>query len=294
MKIGFALKHHDHAYVERRGGFLLLTYMRGVQGRADYRRDALDRALAAYDERTSSEACAAGLVVLQRALLCAEDLGRLLYALAGPDAWTRLRSAKLGELDETFVTITSDGGQFRREAFRLPTPTVMAEEGWDVADQAALHRLCALVDSRRMRMLSAVAGLWLSHSRVAKATMHGLPVLAGKYIVEPPGAGSIGNGIVDPGVPFSVVLSTTARDTAVHTDLQTLAMDRSSVAAWRRDGVMATRVARDLCDAQAGSIMGGYGVIVPTDLVARLSVEDQGRIEHLVAVREEEDERAAT
>ena len=53
-------------------------------------------------------------------------------------------------------------------------------------------------------------------------------------------------------------------------------MDRSSVAAWRRDGVMATRVARDLCDAQAGSIMGGYGVIVPTDLVARLSARGPG------------------
>lgn len=294
VKFGFALKHHDHAYVERRGGFQLLTYMRGAQGRADYRRDALDRALAAFDERTGTEACAAGLVVLQRALLCAEDLGRLLYAVAGPEPWTRLRSAKLGDIDGTFATATKDSGQFRRTAFCLLTDAQMDEEGWATADRVAFQRLCTFVDDRRARMLATVAGLWLRHSRVAKATMHGLPILAGRHVTDPPGAGNIGAEILDPGVPWAVVLSTRAHGTAVHTELHTLHMDRASVATLHREGKVATRLFRDLCEVQAGSIMGGYAMIVPTALTTRLSVEDRGRIERIVDARAEEDERAAS
>jgi|GEM_PF-2401297 len=293
VKFGFSLKHHDHSYVERRGGFLLLTYMRGVHGRADFRRDALDRALTAHAERTGTDACAAGLVVLQRALLCAEDLGRLLHAVAGPEPWARLRSANLGEIDEAFVTATRDGGQFRHRAFCLPARAQIEDEGWDPADQGALQQLCALVDGRRARMLATTARLWLRHSRVAKATMHGLPVIAGKHVIEPPGAGAIGAGIADPGVPFAVVLSTRAHGKAVHTEQHTLKMDRASVAGWHRDGSVATKLFRDLCDVQVGSIMGGYGVIVPTELAARLSLEDRSRIERLVEAREDEDERAA-
>lgn len=72
MKIGLSLKHHDHEYVEQRGGFLLLTHMRAADGRASYRQAALDRALAGFDSPTGA---AAGFVVLQRAMLCVEDLG---------------------------------------------------------------------------------------------------------------------------------------------------------------------------------------------------------------------------
>lgn len=293
MKFGFVLKHHDFAYVERRGGLLLLTYMRGAPGRADYRGEALDRALAAFDERTATEACAAGLVVLQRALLCAEDLGRLLHALGGPEPWARLRAASLADIDEAFASVTADDGQVRQTAFCLPTRAQVKAEGWDSADQAAFLRLCSLVDARRTRMLASVAGLWSRHSRVAKATMHGLPVLAGEHMIEPPGAGRIGAEVVDPGVPFAVVLSTRASGAKINTSLQTLNMDRPSVASWHREGKVATRLFRDICDVQAASIMGGYGVIVPTELVRCLSADDRNRVERIVGSGGE-DERAAS
>jgi len=292
VKVGFKVKHQDHAYVERRGGFELLTYMRAADGRATYRRAALDRAMAGVDVRIGLQAQAAGLVVLQRALLCAEDLGRLFHALAGPDAWQRLRSAQLPAIDDAYGAAVADSGAVRRAAFCLPTPEQLAEEGMGMEDRAAFGRLCGLVDARRARMMETAARLWLDHARVAKATMHGLPVLAGEHVTGPPGAGdlaaSVPAAVRHGNVPYVAVLATSERDRHVNTEVRVLRMDRTAIAGWHRSGKVAARLYADLCEVQAGSIMAGCAAMVPTTLTDRLVASDQARIERLAAEHRED------
>jgi hypothetical protein len=49
MKLGIGLAHHDHSYVNRRGGWELLTELRGGGVRADYRRRAVDRSFKRFE-----------------------------------------------------------------------------------------------------------------------------------------------------------------------------------------------------------------------------------------------------
>jgi hypothetical protein len=96
MKLAFTIKHHDWDYIERRGGIELLTHLRGAATRVAFRRAAIDRAYVQFAAaeaagRPDAEVGGLGLVVVQRALLAAEDLGGLLHAFRGDDPWDRLR-----------------------------------------------------------------------------------------------------------------------------------------------------------------------------------------------------------
>jgi hypothetical protein len=89
VKVGFTLTNIDASYVEKRGGVELFAHLGGAPARVEYRRRAIQRALGAIrgsrgrGETGSCEVGGFGLIVLQRALLAAEDLGGLLYALWG-------------------------------------------------------------------------------------------------------------------------------------------------------------------------------------------------------------------
>jgi hypothetical protein len=78
MQIFGTLRHHDHDYVERRGGFELLTHLRRAPARVKYRREAIERAYSRFqraeaEQRPEPECCGPGLLVLQRAVLAAEQ-----------------------------------------------------------------------------------------------------------------------------------------------------------------------------------------------------------------------------
>src|SRR5437879_28349 len=101
MKMALVVVHHDHAYVERRGGWEFWVHTRGAPARVEYRRQAIARAhdlYGAHEEgKPEPEVGGLGLLVLQRALLAVEDLGGMLHALAGPgpETWERLRRANI-------------------------------------------------------------------------------------------------------------------------------------------------------------------------------------------------------
>jgi hypothetical protein len=99
MQLALKIAHHDHSYVERRGGHVLYSYMRQASARGAYRRAALERAFARWlevsggDQRLPSLS-GLGLIVMQRAVLAAEDLGRLLVALDDTPQDLQIRTNK--------------------------------------------------------------------------------------------------------------------------------------------------------------------------------------------------------
>jgi hypothetical protein len=79
MKMAVVVQHHDPEYVERKVGWPLYTHLRGAGPRSASRAEAIERAWGSYRRAAArgspgSELGGLGLIVLQRALLAAEDL----------------------------------------------------------------------------------------------------------------------------------------------------------------------------------------------------------------------------
>jgi len=295
MKVGLSIAHHDHGYVERRGGWELLTHLRGAPARVEYRREAIARALRGYeqaasDRKPNAEVSGLGLIVLQRALLAAEDLGGLLHAFAGPRPWDRLRATTIVQLDEAFNSVLIDPRPAFHDAFRLPIDEHLDDEHLDDMERLAFVRLRERVMGRWEVMLQRAARLWLAHRQVAKATMHGFPLLASEHVVGPPGAGELSDGVRWPGGLFAVAVTSSERGGHVRTDRHVVTLDRDDVRHYDRQGRSTARLVGELCDSHASSIMDGYAATLPTDLLRTLSGADQKRIEHVASKQEERDD----
>jgi hypothetical protein len=209
MKMSLVVKHHDHAYVERRGGFELYTHLRGAPGRVAYRRDAIDRAWHLYDgaagsRKPDAELGGLGLIVVQRALVAAEDLGGLLHGFAGPDPWRRLRQTGIDTLDAGFRAAATNPGH-AMSIFRMPDRETFDGEGLTPPELDAIMGLRELTEARWMRQPQGVAEMWLRYRAVAKATMHGFPIVPGDLVVGPPGAGELAVLVI--GLPIYGVVS---------------------------------------------------------------------------------------
>jgi hypothetical protein len=273
VKLAFALAHHDHAYVDRRGGIDLLVYLRGYPARVQYRRQAIDRALRAFDTAARDCVCdpevgGLGLLVLQRALLAAEDLGRLLHALDGPESWDRLRAGRIPDISAAYERARRDPAIVIGECFRLATLEQLDAEDLREEQRLAGRELRARVFARWSHMLSTAATLWFTGSGVAKATMHAFPILAGEHVFKRPGAGVLGAGLRNPGGGrVGCLIASTLRGHEVTTQRQLVRLDRDAVLGYHRHGRLAARLAGELCDAQASSIMGGFAALLPLGLV---------------------------
>ena len=288
--------HHDHDYVERRGGPLLYTHMRGAPGRRRYRRAALERADSMYatalgDEGASMRVGGLGLLVLQRAMLAAEDLGGLLHALLGaPPSFERLTSVSYDELDKVFVDVRDRPARIL-EPFILPTREILEDEDMTAAEVEAAMRLVTLTRSRWLQMLQRVAELWLDQRVVAKATMHGIPLVAGELVVGPPPAGVLAEDVRDPRTrPFAVaVLSRVQHDRReVITDRHVVQLDNGSVARYLRAGKAAVRLAEELSQTQAASIELGYGYGLPKHAFSLLSSQERAVLDEAMTRQQEE------
>lgn len=293
MQFGVSITHHDHEYVERRGGHAFLSHLRGAEGRARYRETALRRAEKMFENTlagagTPEQVCGAGLIVLQRAVLASEDLAVLLHALAedhpeagadhastfGEDIWRRLTGVTIPDQVAVFVAIVRDPSIGLR-AFRLPSDEVLAREQLtDDARKAASH-LRDRTARRWGRMLVRVAGFWLNYGNAAKSTMHGFAAIAGRQITEPPGAGFLGRGVRVPDGPFVVMVNSTVRGDEVQTPQLVVPLDQARVSDFRRAGSLAVKLTHELCETLAGGIEGGYAYGIPFRLAHRLSAAEQ-------------------
>ncbi len=259
-----------------------------------YRREAIDRAYArfVYAEdagRSDAEIGGLGLLVMQRALLAAEDLGGLLHAFRAPDSWARLVRATVPELDEAFENALVNPRD-ALAAFRLIDRDALESEVFNVDERAALEHLIELTERRWRALLRSAAELWLTHGRSGKATMHGFPVVAGEHVLGPPPAGDLAADIEpSPHGRFAIVVSSHVRGTHVITDRTSVRLDRQAVLAMRGQGRTAARLVRELCEAQAGTIMSGHRVAVPLAQLDQLSETERRIVEVLVERRRAEE-----
>jgi hypothetical protein len=308
VQFGVRIHHHDHGYVERRGGHAFFSHLRGAAGRGRYREEALRRAEAMHQEATVEDGtperiCGAGLIVLQRASLAAEDLATLLHALAeddpeaaadatsgiGKDVWHRLTSVAIPDQRRVFVEIAQDPSAGLRP-FRLPPDDVLAGEVLAPEAANAARRLRDLTAMRWMSMLQRVALFWLNYGDVAKSTMHGFAAIAGRQIREPPGAGFLGEDVAALEDPFVVMVNSTVSDNEVQTPRTTLRLTTANVSGFRRCGSLAVRLTQELCDTLAAGIDMGYAYGIPPRLAHRLSPAEQ---EALNDAQHEQDDDAA-
>jgi hypothetical protein len=299
VKLGIGLAHHDHAYVERRGGWELLTHLRGGDVRADYRTRALQRALKRFEAERDNGAPEAqvgghGLLVLQRALLAAEDLGGLLHAFSGPEPWTALRLTKIPDLNAAYAGSKSDPLAVLESAFRLTTEQQLVEEGFGERELQAFRRLRSLTQSCWTTLLARVAELWTAMAPIAKATMHGFPIVAGPALLGPPPAGelaAVAQRLLEGLRPqrFAVAIPAKQTGTQINTEVIPIALGDDAVAHYHGTGITAARLYSHLCEAQAGSIMGGYGAMLSGHLLDKLPAEDQELIAPLLMPAPEEE-----
>jgi hypothetical protein len=237
----------------------------------------------ALDRLPEPEAGGLGLHVLQRAVLCVEDLGALLHALGSDDPWPRLTGYTVNDIDEVFLSVHRDPvGSL--SAFRLPDDAALASELADAEPAlAGAREIVRRTQARWLYMLEGVINLWLRYRDVAKATMHGYPIMAGRYALGPPAAGFIAESVRDPGVrPFSVALISKASKTGVHTDVHTLPLDRETVRSFLRNGKLAIRLTEQVCAAQADGIARRYDFALPLEFVHRLPQEQRRAVEEMV------------
>jgi hypothetical protein len=285
MQLGLSITHHDHSYIEERGGHVFYSHVRGAPARCTYRERAVVRAFQLYERGVADglpepELGGRGLLVLQRALLAAEDIGGLLHALAAPDPWARLVSTTIPDLDAAFRRVVADDPT-AMEPFCLPSAEILEGEDLNETQRAAALRLGELTGQRWRRQLEAVARFWLTHASAVKSTMHGFPLLAGTHVLGPPRAGEVADGIADPGYRFAMALQSRIRPTSdpntkeVITERHVIRVDDTNVAAAKRAGVAGARVTAALCLQQAASIEHGYANFTPADLLHRLSKQEQ-------------------
>jgi hypothetical protein len=286
MQLALKIAHHDHAYVERRGGHVLYSYMRQASARGAYRRAALERAFARWleasvgDQRLPSLS-GVGLIVMQRAFFAAEDLGRLLVALDDPPSWERLTDATLPALDAVFARVMTDPDR-ALAPFLLPTATDVLDEGLDQITREGLLRLAQLAAERWVRQLQAATRFWGTARPFAKATMHGFPLIAGSLVTGPPPAGALTDRLRLPSSPSWALALVSEMDHQRHqvdTTSIPIPLDASALGMAVRAGKAATRVTEGLAEAQTTSIDGGYAITVPLALIHRLPEKQQAAVE---------------
>lgn len=289
MQLAFTLKHNDWPYIERRGGIELLTHLRGAPARVEFRRAAITRAHETFssgEAENLSEAALGGLglIVVQRALLAAEDLGGLLHAFLGDDPWRRLRATTIPDIDSAYEWALASPEALFSKTFCLADDRVLREEGVDEAAIRPLLNLRQREVRRWVRMLESAASLWSTLHGVAKATMHGFPVFAGTYVFEPPGAGEVGTGLrASPFGRCAIAAASREHGQEVRTDRLPVRLDREGVAMWARLGKIAASLAGDVCAQQAESRMRGYAATIPLRFISRLNAEDRTLIEGLTS-----------
>lgn len=277
MQIGLTLPPHDPAYVASRGGDQLWSHLRGAPGRVQYRRRAIERAFerfvaAEHGGSPEAEIGGLGLIVLQRALLAAEDLGGLLHALDGPQPWSRLRSYNLADITSVFERCLSDGDAALERIFRLASDEEIAAEDLTGEQTELLQGIRRLVGRQWLSLVRRAAELWTG-SPVAKATMHGFPIVAGDELLGPPSAGVLAQALKDrPTGRFAAALRSTSSSTSrVHTEVIPVPLDRTSIERYRREGETSANLYGQVCAMHATSTELQMRALVPWGVLDELS-----------------------
>ena len=242
----------------------------------DFRRNALARA-AERHSNTDQDECRQGalaLLVLQRAMLAVEDLGGLLYALEEPPSFKRLISYDLNDLSAVFARLFADPTLTPALFGLAAAEAIAAERGLDDQQREALRQLSAITLMRVDAQLAAVRPFWDSLHDEAKKTMHSLPFIAGRYVVEPPGAGMISRALEKaPARPFAVSLTTRVNHATknVNTEVGTVGLTGNDVARFLAAGEAALDASEVLVGGRLHGLQTNHAYTVPKTYLDQLA-----------------------
>ena len=288
MRIRLHTQGADIDYVEERLGRELYSHFRGLARVAAFRIHAVARAHDLYEEASQdalpeSEVAGRGLLVLQRAMLCAEDLGSVLWALAGDvqGNWLRLTSYRPDDLDGIYRGLL-DGGLNIVDLWSMPTDAAIAErEGRSDSQRAAVRRFRGLVTTEIRERLEPAAAFWLGLRVGVKATMHGFSVLASEHLIAPPGAGVLGEQFdLNRPRPFAASLVSTVDDAKreVETTHHLIDLTPGSIADARNVAERCCESLTSLAGAWLYAIETRHAFVMDPVLLARMSPGEQAAV----------------
>ena len=293
-ELHITVRDADPARVEATVGPPLYTYLRGLPVVIEFRRQALNRALAAYEAAVSaraaeSELAARGLLVLQRAFLPVEDLGALLVALRAPDPFVALTSYGINDIDQLFL------GLFQRvldpaDVFKLPQNDVIQREKQLTPLQRRAARQLRNVTAKHLaRELHFVGYFWMGLRHVAKNTMHGFGFVSSAHLLGPPAAGTLVE-MVEDGQPRPFVLSLITQhdrpNLHLNTEHQTVELTREVIELMARSGLAACDLSDLLQNGWCFQLRTG-GFALPMTCIDKLSAEERAALQE---VRETDDD----
>jgi hypothetical protein len=285
VRIRLHIQDADVDYVEERLGRELYSHFRGLARVAAFRIGAVGRAHNLYEEARQEdlpepEVAGRGLLVLQRAMLCAEDLGSVLWALSGEiqDGWLRLTSYRPDELDGIYRDLL-EGNLDIVEVWSMLTDVAIDEqEGRTDSQRAAVRRFRGLATEEIREGLEPVAAFWLGLRVGVKATMHGFSVLAAEHLIAPPGAGVLGTQFdLNRPRPFAASL-VSAIDEAkrqVETTHHLIDLTPGSIADARNVAERCCALLTSLTVAWLYAIRTRHAFVMDPAPLARMSTEDQ-------------------
>jgi hypothetical protein len=270
------IRDADPAYVDEKVGTELYVHLRAVPAIVDFRRAALARAAALHAAAEDDE-CRRGalaLLVLQRAMLAVEDLAGLLYALEEPPSFQRLVSYNLDDLSALVARLFSDPTLTPALLGLATADAIAAEPGLNGDQREALRQLSAITLMRVDAQLATVRPFWDSLRDEAKKTMHGLAFVAGRYAVEPPGAGMISRALPStPERPFAVPLTTRVDHLSRHvnTEVGTIALTPEDVARFVAAGEAALDTTEVLVGGRLHGLETNHAYTVPKTYLDQLA-----------------------
>lgn len=289
MQLRVEIRDAGPAYVDEKVGAELYIHLRAVPAIIDFRRAALERAAALHNASDAQDECRRGalaLLVLQRAMLAAEDLGGLLYALDEPPSFERLVSYSLDDLSGLFARVFSDP-TLTPTLFRLATDEVVAaEQDLDDEKRDALCQLARITLMRVDSQLAVVHSFWDSFHDDAKKTMHGLGFVAGRYVVDAPGAGMISQAVGrDQARPFAVPLTTRVDRLARHvnTEVGTISLTAEDVSTFVAAGEAALDATTVLVGGRLHGLATNHAYTVPKTYLGELAEPARASIADLFA-----------
>jgi hypothetical protein len=252
------------------GGPRFVAYCLGASARAWCRREAIGRAWAAHRRTIArgADPYPTGLVVAQRLGVALEDLARITIAVgtlySGQDAFDALRQASIDDMTDSFSALAGDPERLR-EALRLPAPETTEDLPAD--QREALLEAAEIIARRWHGQWERAASGWLLLLKLAKAMRHGSPLIPREVVVEPPGAGVLGEGLRDRFGRWVLVVETTA-DHAARThatsyaiaDIGDLTLERT-----RQGGLDAIALAQQVAEGHAHRVMTQSKWALPRD-----------------------------
>lgn len=181
-----------------------------------------------------------------------------------------MRRASIDDMTAIFSALAEDPERLR-EALRLPAPETTIDLPAD--QREALLEAAEIIAARWHGQWQRGASSWLLLLKLAKAMRHGSPLIPRNVVVEPPGAGMLGEGLADRFGRWVLVVETTVDHNArTHeTSYASADLDDETLGRARQGGLDAIALTKQLADGHAHRVLTQSTWALPRDSMKLIS-----------------------